>query len=112
MGGQRTYRLLFVALAIVLAGSVAVPPRSDRTRVSIASGPSTLGIHPGGSVPVAPPPPPPPRVEHPIQPPAGPSIGTTPDPAADLPTEPLFRDRIPITRAPITEEARRVFGLV
>ncbi|MEY2447989.1 MAG: hypothetical protein QOH79_1465, partial [Acidimicrobiaceae bacterium] len=69
MGGQRTHRLLFVALTVVLAGFLAIPaklsPSPDRTRVTAATGPSTLPAHVGaGAAPV---PRPLPRREHSIQ---------------------------------------------
>ena len=73
MGGQRTHRLLFVALTIVLAGLLAVPaklsPSPDRTRIAVAIG-GAAWSPPRAAAPQAsplPPPPPPTRRERPIQ---------------------------------------------
>jgi hypothetical protein len=117
MGGQRTHRLLFVALTIVLAGFLGIAaklsPSPDRTHVVVAPGPSTLESHRGTPIPVvATPAPPPPRREHAIQPPSDPTSSSSPSFAADAVPEALFRDRAPILRAPTTEAARHVYGVI
>ena len=117
MGGQRTHRLLFAALTVVLAGLLAVPaklsPSPDRTRVAAAVGPSTWSAHHGtAGATVSPPPPPAPRREHPIQPPTSSDLLATSDASDAAPVETTFRDRTPIVRAATTEAASRVFGVI
>ncbi|MEY2452069.1 MAG: hypothetical protein QOD92_1643, partial [Acidimicrobiaceae bacterium] len=69
MGGQRTHRLLFAALTVVLAGVLALPaklsPSPDRSRVAVGFGPSTGTARQGSGSSSAPSPPP--RREHAIQ---------------------------------------------
>src|SRR4051794_25160178 len=61
MGGLPARRLLFAALAVALAGALAVPtklmPSPSVTRVAAAAGPSTLGSHPTTTLVPSPPPP-------------------------------------------------------
>jgi hypothetical protein len=116
MGGQRTHRLLLLALTAVLAGVMAIPaklaPPPGRTRVAIADGPSPVVYHPAVPVTVTVPPPPPLRQEHAIEPPPS-DIAAAP---VDAPTAGdgnlSYRDRDPIVRAPTTEAAKNVFGLI
>jgi hypothetical protein len=114
MGGQRTHRLLFVALTILLAGFLALPaklaPSPDRTRVAIDTAPSTWTPSHAvrGPTLVTPPP----RREHPIQAPetaGGPAVA---DPSSGPDVGAEFRDRTPIVRAPTTDAATHVFGLI
>src|SRR5881628_3259650 len=78
MGRERTHRLLFASLSIVLAGFLAIgaklSPPPDRTRVEAGAGPSTSGaavapVHIAPATPVVAPP----RAERPIQPPDEPT---------------------------------------
>lgn len=118
MGGQRqrTHRLLLLAMTAVLAGVLAIPaklaPPPDRTRIAIEDGPSPVAYHPATPVPVTVPPPPPPRHEHAIQPPTGDVAAAPADSLPDGAGTPIYRDRAPIIRAPTTEAARNVFGLI
>ena len=115
MGGQRTHRLLFVALTVVLAGFLAVPaklsPSPDRTRVAVAVGPSTWSANHGAGIAPASPLPPP-RREHPIQPPATPADSGTSNDAGAAPLDTSFRDRAAVVRGPTTEAASKVYGLI
>jgi hypothetical protein len=116
MGGQRTHRLLFAALTLLLAGVLAVPaklaPSPDRTRIAIAPGPSSWSAtRPTASATVSPPPPPP-RREHAIQPPAESDLSAASNALALEPIDDAFRDRAPIVRAPTTEAASHVYGLI
>ena len=113
-GGSRTHRLLLIAMSAVLAGALALPasfaPPPGRTRVSIEGGPSPLAPHPTTSVPaIVAPPPPPPRQEHAIQPPS--DLAAT-DASGGSVGAAAYRDRLPIPRAPTTEAAKNVYGLV
>lgn len=123
MGGQRTHRLLFVALSVVLAGFLAVPaklsPSPDRTRVAVAVGPSTWSGQGGTASPAPPRPLPPPRREHAIQPPAPEDLAPDAPSAAGAPNDSdapaldaAFRDRAPIVRAPTTDAAASVYGVI
>ena len=126
MGGLRTHRLLFAALAVGLAGVLAIPaklmPSANRTRVAVAFGPSTIGSHPTTSLPAvpSPPPPPAPRREHPIQAPESTpeSVGPSDSGGDSVPAtnavapESVFHDRTPIQRAPTTEAAKSVYAVV
>jgi len=117
MGVQRTYRLLFACLSVVLAGFLAIAvksaPSPDRTRVASGFGPSAVDPHlapaPPMGVSAAPPPP---RREHPLQSPVEPAgdaaVGTTV--ASGLET--ASRDRPPIPRGPTTEAAKNVYGVI
>jgi hypothetical protein len=117
MGGQRTHRLLFVALTILLAGFLALPaklaPSPDRTRVAVDSAPSGWTPSQGVRGPTAASPPP--RREHPIQAPD--STGEAASPAASPASaasdgDTAFRDRAPVVRAPTTDAATHVYGLI
>ena len=115
MGGQRTHRLLLLALTAVLVGVLAIPasisPYPDRTRVSIEEGPSPVVTRRTGTPPiVVPAPPPPPRQEHAIQPPG--DLAATGDNSAGSVGSAVYRDRPPIARAPTTEAAKNVYGLI
>jgi len=119
MGRERTHRLLFAALSILLAGLLAaaakVSPSPDRTRLEVGMGPGPPAAEPvRGPVYVAkaPLPPAPPPAERPIQ---QPDDGTPTAPEASTPplvVDSVFRDRTPIVRAPATDAARTVFGLI
>ena len=116
MGGQRTHRLLFAALTLVLAGFLAVPaklfPSPDRTRVAVDAAPSNLGAHHATSRVSSAPPTPAVRHEHAIQAPATPDVTGAPAPPSDPSFDVAFRDRAPIVRAPTTEAATHVFGVI
>ena len=115
MGGERTHRLLFVALTIVLAGFLALPaklvPSPDRTRVAVDAAPSTWTPSQGSLGPsIASPPP---RREHPIQAPATGGGAEAANPSASgAEVDTAFRDRTPIVRAPTTDAATHVYGLI
>jgi hypothetical protein len=115
MRGLRTHRLLFVALTLLLAGVLALPaklsPSPDRTRVAVGVAPSTWSTPPPASATVSPPPPPP-RREHPIQPPPASDLSASSDTSTAEPIDDVFRDRAPIVRAPTTEAASHVYGLI
>lgn len=117
MRGERTHRLLVVALTAVLAGVLAIPakvaPPPGRTRVAVEDGPSLVIAHPATPAPAsAPVAPPPPRQEHAIQPePAGPTATVNGASQSSAPAS-ATRDRLPIPRAPTTEAAKTVFGLI
>src|SRR5207302_3401514 len=115
MGGKRTHRLLLLALTVALAAVLAIPaslsPPPDRTRISLDGGPSPFVAHPATPLPVVvPAPPPPPRLEHAIQPPT--DLAVSGDPSAGSVGAAAYRDRAPIVRAPTTEAAKNVFGLI
>ena len=115
MGGQRTHRLLLLALTAVLVGVLAIPatisPYPGRTRVSIEEGPSPVVTRRADTAPIAvPTPPPPPRQEHAIQPPG--DLSATGEDAAGSVGSAAYRDRPPIVRAPTTEAAKNVYGLI
>ena len=116
MGGLRTHRLLLIATTALLAGVLAIPaklaPAPGRTRVSLDGGPSTMVVHPQTPLPaVVPAPPPPPRHEHAMQPPPDAnSLG--PEPTPGTVGDGVYRDRAPIVRAPTTEAAKNVYGLI
>jgi hypothetical protein len=115
MGGQRMHRLLLLAMTAVLAGVLAIPaklaPPPGRVRVAMEDGPSPVVPHPALPVPVTVAPPPPPlRQEHAIQPPA--DAATPVLTAPDVVASSTYHDRIPIPRAPTTDAARNVFGLI
>ena len=115
MGGQRTHRLLLLALTAVLVGVLAIPatisPYPGRTRVSIEQGPSPVVTGRMESPPVVvPAPPPPPRQEHAIQRPG--DLAATDEGSAGSVGAAVYRDRPPIVRAPTTEAAKNVYGLI
>src|SRR5947207_5515158 len=115
MGGQRTHRLFLLALTAVLAGVLAIPaklaPAPGRTRVASDAGPSPLVASRVPPAPVVvPAPPPPPRQEHALQPPTEPTDEG--DPLAGSVGAAAYRDRAPILRAPTTEAAKNVYGLI
>jgi hypothetical protein len=117
MGGERTHRLMFAALSVVFAAVMLVPaklaPPRDRTRIATGEGPSLFTRQPPAPV-IAPTPPPPPPVERPIQAPDDPTSAAeqSPEPSAQPFSPSPFRDRLPILRAPTTEGARHVYGLI
>jgi hypothetical protein len=115
MRGQRTHRLLFVALTLLLAGFLAVPaklsPSPDRTRIAAGAGTSTWSPHGPGTAPVIPPPPPP-RRERPLQAPPETESSGTATAAIVEPIDEVVRDRVPVVRAPTTEAASRVYALI
>jgi len=126
MVGVRTHRLVFAALTVAFAGMLAIPvkllPSGGQTRVAVGVGPSTIGTHPSTSLPSLPPAPPPtPRREHPIQAPepapgsdgpAGPGSDAVSSAPVTVAPESLFHDRTPIQRAPTTDAAKTVYGVV
>jgi hypothetical protein len=116
MRGLRPHRLLFVALTLLLAGFLAVPaklaPSPDRTRIAIGTGPSAWSRPEGSTAPTLPPPAPAPRQEHPIQPAEETGASGTASASVLEPVYDVFRDRAPVARAPTTEAASHVYGLV
>lgn len=116
MRGQRPHRLLFVALTLMLAGFLAVPaklsPSPDRTRIAVGVGPSTWSNPHGPAAAPISPPPPPPRREHAIQEPLGSEATGTATASTVEPIDEMVRDRLPVLRAPTTEAASHVYGLV
>lgn len=117
MGGQRTHRLVFVALALLFAGLLAVPaklaPSPERTRIAAGEGPSLFGRHDASTQPIVLPPPAPVVQERPLQAPDDPwTDDTAPVFLGEPAVVPEVRDRPPIERAPTTEAAKTVFGVI
>jgi Caspase domain len=116
MGGERTHRLLFAALTLVLAGVLAVPaklaPSPDRTRIAVGVGPGNLTARRGVNSPSPSAVSTQPRHEHPIQAPAASDPATDTNPTNAPLFDQVFRDRAPVVRAPTTDAARHVYGVI
>jgi hypothetical protein len=118
MGGERAHRLLVVALSICLAGFLAVAakvaPSPDRTHLQVGMGTTRFAEPPRGPAFVPPPAvaAPAPRAERPIQAPDGAPTTPTDAPTPPTPVDSAFRDRAPIVRAPTTDAAKTVYGVI